>query len=706
MFYSAIHGALASRPLCSVGAIATVLLLSVPALADDADSLDTIIVTGTKSGFGEKSGIPLDRMPQSVQVLDADDIIERGARSIEDALRAVPSATVARSRIGGFGGNTLRIRGFAAQQIRNGMFQRFYDGTDPSALSNVARIEVLKGPSAVLYGQSGVGGIVSIITKQPTEEFGGYVALTGGSFDQKQATIDVGGRITDTLGIRLTGEIERSGSFTDFLDVDRENLALTLAWQPSERVSTHLVAEYLHRKTLNNPGLPTVGTIISNGVATVDRSTFLGEPDYSLQENHAPLVQFWADVAMGGSWTLTPRLQYSEWNNKGRSTTLLPPSQDDPTLIPRVGRNAGENDKFYLAQLDLAGTAQSFGIEHRLLFGVEYNHDQVPFRMSATVPCGIGPIDALDPAYGCGAPTGNFGFVSEAVLDGFSFYAQDQIALTPAWDVLAGIRHSVSDNHNYFNGSPSGYAELSNTSWQLGTTFALGSGLSLFGGYNTGYDLGAVTGLRSTDGSAFQPETSDQAEAGLRLSRDTVQASLSAFRMRRNDIGVPDPDNLGFQIQEGQFRVQGVEFEGEWSPMPGWWLQGGYAYLDANVTRSTDPAIDGARLAETPKHSATAATRLSLGPVELRAAANYVGARKMVNGGTVTLPDYVTADLGAGTEFGPIRLDATLTNIFDETYYYSDNLSRYSLGTEDRVLPGEPRTFSLRVAYRFGGDRS
>jgi TonB-dependent siderophore receptor len=693
-------------------ASAASMLAAIPALAEDHDPgvlVDQLIVTGTKTGdFGAKSGIPLDKLPQSVQVIDEDDIIARGARGLEDALRAVPSATVARSRVGGFGGNTLRIRGFAAQQIRNGVFQRFYDSTDPSALSNVERIEVLKGPSGVLYGQSGLGGIVSIITKQPTDAFKGSVALTGGSFDQKMTTIDFGGPISSTLGVRLTGEIERSGSFVDYLDVDRENLGLALAWKPTDRISAHLVAEYLHRKTLGNPGLPTVGTVISNGVATVDRSTFLGEPSYSLQENHAPLIQGWVDFKLNNTWTLTPRLQYNEWNNATHSTTLSPPLAAQPTIIPRVGRSAGEQDRFYVAQLDLAGAMTLGGVQHKVLVGVEYNNDKVPFRMQGAVACGIGPIDAMNPVYGCGAPTTNFGFLSTAKLEGYALYAQDQIALTPAWNVVAGIRHSEAKNDNLFStaffSSPNS-ADLSNTSWQLGTTYALGAGVSLFGGYNTGYDLGAVTGSRKFDGTPFKPETSDQAEVGVRLTRDNLRASLSAFQVRRDNVGVPDPANFGFQVQEGQFRVRGVELEGQWSPTPGWWLQGGYAYLDGEVSKTTDPALRGAQLAETPKNTITAATRVAVGQVEIRAAGNYVGARKMINGGTVTLPDYVTFDLGAGVELGQVRLDAVVTNLFDETYYYSDNLSRYSLGTEDRVLPGEPRTFSLRVSYNFGAGR-
>lgn len=371
-----------------------------------------------------------------------------------------------------------------------------------------------------------------------------------------------------------------------------------------------------------------------------------------------------------------------------------------------MGRNAGEQDKFYVAQLDLAGELKTGPLTHKLLFGMEYNHDDVPFGMEATVPCGIGSIDALDPVYGCGPATSNFGFLAQAKLEGVAFYAQDQIALSDAWNVVAGIRHSRSTNDNIFTTAFSSSAntmKLRNTSWQLGTTYALGGGVFLFGGYNTGYDLGAVTGNRKFDGTPFKPETSDQAEVGVRVVQGTIRASLSAFRIRRNKVGVGDPANIGFQVQDGQFRTRGVELEGEWSPASGWWLQGGYAYLDAEVAKSSDQVLVGRRLAETPKHALTGATHLSIGTVEFRAAGNYVDQRKAVNAGSLTLPVYATFDLGAGTQLGAMRIDASLTNVFDKTYYFTDNASRYSLNTENRVLVGEPRTLSVRVSYGFGG---
>jgi iron complex outermembrane receptor protein len=281
--------------LRATSACALTFVLAIPALAED-EQKETIVVTGTKSEFGEKSGIALEKLPQSVQVISSEDIIARGATSVGDLLRAVPSANVGNSRVSRYQSFSLNVRGFLVDQMRNGIRQRYYEDVDASALSNVDKVEVLKGPSAVLYGQSAVGGIVSIITKKPTDSFAASGAITLGAFNQKVATLDMGGPVSETLGIRITGEIERSGTFVDFQDIDRENLAVTFNWRPSDYVSAYLVAEYVERRTLSNPGLPVVGTVTSNGVARISRKAFLAEPEFASLKADSPLLQAWVDV--------------------------------------------------------------------------------------------------------------------------------------------------------------------------------------------------------------------------------------------------------------------------------------------------------------------------------------------------------------------------------------------------------------------------
>jgi iron complex outermembrane receptor protein len=177
-----------------------IIATPLPALAETAapdDQSTDIVVTGTKSGdFGGKSGIPIERLPQSVQIITADEITKRGATSIADILRTVPSASIGNSRVSRYQSFSLNVRGFLLDQMRNGIRQRYYEDVDASALSNIERVEILKGPSAVLYGQSAVGGIASIITKQPTAEWAGSASFTIGSFDQRvEWMVDLFGRL-------------------------------------------------------------------------------------------------------------------------------------------------------------------------------------------------------------------------------------------------------------------------------------------------------------------------------------------------------------------------------------------------------------------------------------------------------------------------------------------------------------------------------
>jgi iron complex outermembrane receptor protein len=672
--------------------------LSSPAFADEADvtAAETIIVTGARAGdFGVKSGIPLERVPQSVQLLDEQELIDRGVRSVGDALRAVPSANVGGSRVSRYQSFSLKIRGFLADQMRNGIRQRYFEDIDASALSNVERIEVLKGPSAVLFGQSAVGGLISVITKQPTDSFEASGALTGGSFGQKMATVDVGGPVSGTLGVRLTGEIERSGTFVDHQDMDRENVGLSLAWRPSESVSAHVVAEYLRRTTANNPGLPVVGTIVSNGVGTVPRGQFLGEPNFTDLVADGILLQAWADIRINEDWTLTPRFQVNQFNTSLDQIRLLAPVAGAPTKIQRNGRRGREDDAYYIGQMDVSGRFNTGRIEHKLLLGVEYSSENPTFRQHDIVPGGVPPIDSLNPVYAFATsdPQLAFTFYSQGNVNGFAFYGQDQIALTESWSVVAGVRHSLFDYDNRRNGVRNADS-ISNTSWQLGTSYVLGGGFSLYGGYNSGFDLEPVVGSRSKDGTPFKPETSDQVEAGLRLVRDNFRGSVSLFRIRRNNVATTDPNDPDYQVQEGQLRTQGVELEGEWTVLPGWWLQGGYAHIDGRVTRNNTPGLENAWMGDTPKNTATLSTRVRVGPVELRGGAYYVGERALVNGSKIILDDYLLFDLGAGARFGNLSIDAALSNLLDKTYYTAN-------GGANFVYPGDPRMLSVRVGYRF-----
>ncbi|HZF45069.1 MAG TPA: TonB-dependent siderophore receptor, partial [Sphingomonadaceae bacterium] len=602
--------------------------------AQESAADDDIIVTGNKlSGdFGAKSGIPIERVPQSVQIVTAEEIIEQGAQSIGDLLRNVPSANAGYSRVGAYQSFSLKVRGFLADQMRNGIRQRYYEDVDASALSNIERVEVLKGPSGVLYGQSAVGGIVSIITKQPMEEGAASMAVTLGSYDQKVLTLDATTGLAPGLAIRVTGEMEQSGTFVEYQDLDRLNAGLSIAWNPAHNVSAHLVTEYVERDTKRHPGLPIPGTVQSNGVRDVDLGLNLGEPAVDRQKAHAPLVQFWVDLGLGGGWTVTPRFQYQEFNTLFTQIRLRAP-QADLTTITRNGRQGHENDDYYIAQLDLTGSLKTGPITHKLLAGFEYSWERGRFTQSNLTK--VTPIDVLNPVYNydTAVPTSTFAFDNFYNIDGQALYLQDQIDLTSNWNLIGAVRHSWIDaSSGDIGGAPSAQAATSNTIWQVGTTYKLSEALSVYAGYNTGFDVESSAGARAADGKPLKPEESNQAEIGLRLRSGTFRGSVSAFQIQRVNALTTDPLNPDFSINVGKQRVRGVEVEGEWQPLPWWTVNAGYAYLDGEIVKSND-GDQGKRIGDVPEHSITLHTNLTVPGTQLtlRGGLNHVSGRVLVN---------------------------------------------------------------------------
>ena len=666
--------------------------------AAEAPATERITVTGQKAEetFGGNSGIPLSRLPQSVQVISAEELTRQGIQSVGDALRDVPGANTGNSRVARYQSFSLKVRGFLADQMRNGLRQRYYEDIDASALSNIERIDVLKGPSSVLYGHSAVGGVISQVTKRPQAGFGGELALAVGNDRRRQASFDVTGALDaeGRLTARLTGEVERSGTFVDFQDMKRNNVALNLGWRLSPDLQAHGVIEYIERHTLGNPGLPVDGTVQLDRTAALPRSLYLGEPRQSPLNASAPLVQLWADWALGGGWTLTPRLQYQEFNSDFTQIRVRAMGDDGFTLA-RNGRVGAEDDNYQIAQLDLNGTWRAGGLTHHLLAGLEWNDEHSTFHQENLT--NVGTIDVRRPVYtyiGGVRPAATFAFDLVGDVSGTAVYLQDRLVLSPAWEVLLGARHGRYRTHSVFNGDVVD-DRIAFSSWQLGSTYTVAPGWTVFGGWNTGLDLESVAGARDANGDPFQPERSDQIELGLRVAQGAWRGSAALFQIRRTDALTTDPLNPDFQVQTGQQRVRGLELEGEWRFAAGWRLQGGYAWMKGEVTRSNDGDV-GAELGDTPRHSATlnVAWQLPGSGWELRAGANHVGARRLTTGSTVRLPAYQLLDLAAHWQQGPWGVDLTLNNVLDKRYFTAT-------GNAFGVYPGDPRQIGLRVARSF-----
>jgi iron complex outermembrane receptor protein len=649
--------------------------------------------------LGGKFEAELMRIPQGVQVVNDKVIRDQGAVDIGDVLRNIPSANVGNTRLAPFASFSWTLRGFDAGVNRNGFRQLYFEDVDQSALWNIERIDVIKGPSSSLFGQEGLGGTINLVTKMPHRQFAAEVRGAYGEDDYAVGQFDVTGPLAagGALSGRITGEIERSGSFVDFQDIDRSNIAMSALWDDGGKARYFVNLEYYERRSLSYPGLPVTGTIIGNGVAQVAREAYLGEPGGDYLDTSSPILQAWAEFDLTPQWTLSPRFQYYHFNVHQQQMRLRAADPLDPTVITRTGRfDFHENDHEYTVQLELRGKVETGPLRHQLLIGgqvAEFDDEGDWFDFDAPPS-----IDALNPTYQTGPlAVDPFKITFSNLVKNRELYLQDLISVTSKLDIMGGVRGTSIEADSEFLGDVVSH-ESDHVGYNIGATYRLLSPLSLFAGYATSLDIENVLGSISRDGTPFEPEESAQVEAGVKWELVSgLSGTASFFHITRENVGTTDPVDPDFTIQVGEQRVQGAEIELAWDIDDNWHIQGGYAYLDGEITESND-GDQGNRIEDVAEHQVNFWGRylFTSGPLSglsLGVGANYVGERAGDNANSFDLPAYTTVDLRAAYTWHNLTAEIVASNLLDEEYYTQNNSTA--------VYAGDPRMVFGRIGVRF-----
>lgn len=686
-----------------------------------ASRSENLLITDTveKVVFGDKSGIPVEEFPQAIQLISQSDLLNMNAIALGDILGAVSSADPGPPRESTYQGFAFRVRGFTAYPVYNGVYQRYFFNVDPSSLSNVEDVQIVKGPSGVLLGQGEVGGAMNITTKRPQHDYAGTVTVIGGSFDQAAGAFDVTGPLPGLSNVyfRATGEVERSGSFVRYLPINRDDGAFSLDWDHSSKFALHFVGEYQERDTFRNPGLPIIGTVISNGVGRIPSSTYLGDPATDGDPGHnnftatGVLLQAWAPIRLNDTWTLTPRVSYSTFTGLYSEINLAAVAANLIT-VNRTGRYDEERHHYPIEQVDLSGAVKALGLKHHVTIGTQNNLFRVNY-FQQNMPS-VPSINTLDPYPTYGTVANGPYPLNQVVLnnyDSWAVYAQDRIDLTERWNLIVGARGDWYFDHHSLAPDYVTPPTILNTTfdhgtYQIGSSYALYRGWSLFGGYATGFNIESTVNTLTWNGIPLSPENSWQGEGGIRLTEGPVNLSASAFQINKTNAVTADPLHAGYSINDGDVRGRGAEIEAKLRLAKAWFADGGYTYENARIIKSNSGNL-GFETADTPRNRADVLLRYApLGlPIQLRGGLNFVGNRAFLDtanvtegpgllGNNVRLPQYTTVNLGATYTVRRARFDLNVRNIANRTYYTKD------FGSYD-VIPGTPREFSLRMTYRF-----
>lgn len=688
----------------------------VSGVADGSTQLETITVDGqnawgtvdgiiaTGNATGTKTDTPLLETPQSVSVITRDRIDRQGANRLDETLRY--SAGV-RSDYGGavVAADNIFVRGQFANTyldgLRNTPFSYF--GIMAAEPYSLERVEVLKGPVSVLYGQNQPGGMINSISKRPTDYARGEVQASLGTLDHKQAAFDVSGPLNEegTLLGRFVGLGRDADGNVEYTDDDRILVAPSLTFKPDEGTYLTLLGSYQRNNALavtNYPWAAVNGTS-PFGIMPMDR--FL-EPGFDMETQEQINLGYEFYHEFNEDWSFKQNVRYSNFDNQenylARNSGLLySPVTGGDTAIARNWQLRHAYGDTLGIDNQLNGKFETGRFGHNVLVGFDYAWSQA----TRNEKWGTGPRieNIFNPTYGSPIDfsTWNSWVNGKTTTNQFGLYAQDQIEYDN-WRLTLGLRQDwvsakVEDLWNGDAGTagqPKSATALQDSDWsaltgRAGLTYVFDNGIAPYVSYAESFN--PMVG-EDRFGKAFEPEQSEQYEVGVKFQPDGWDGffTVSAFDLRRVNVTTADPVDITKSAQIGEVRSRGLEFEAAAQLGNGFSLIGSYTYLKSDVVKET-PQVGydtrGKELIRVPNHMASLWLDYEVqdGPLEglgVGGGVRYTGSSWGDALNTFKVPSYTLVDAALTYDFGKrnpelkgLTANLNVTNLFDKHYVAS-----------------------------------
>jgi iron complex outermembrane recepter protein len=644
-----------------------------------------------------RADIPLRDTPQSIQVITQQTIQDQNAITAETAVRNVSGVTVPNTS--GGRAEDFTIRGFTSSgnTYRDGIRNDFNSNRAHAELSNVERIEVLKGPASILYGRLDPSGVVNYVTKKPRTDRYYSFQTTVGSFGLVRPQIDLGGAFNEskTILYRFNGAYERNKTFRDFNERERFFAAPALTFVLGDKTSLNFEAEALKGTGLIDRGLIAVGT----GVAPIPISTYLGDPaiPYKYQQARASLALshfFTPDVNLRSAF----RVNFNKANYDSRQPRVL--AADNRTLS-LSNNDADQSLQTFYWQTDLNWKFNAGGIRHNVVAGTDLSYESFA---SQTLTSANRNIDIYNPVYNFAPAPFALAGLFKNIGRSAGVYAQNLIALRDDLKLLVGGRfdYYYQNNDNRFRRTVTQSYSRAFTP-RVGIVYQPVEPVSVYASYSRSFQ--PINGANFF-GEPFVPETGEQYEAGVKFDflKRRLSATAAVFQIVKANVLATDPNDPRNTVQIGEQRSRGFELDLNAQPVRGWNAILTYAFTDAVITNDTtrnaagEFFLVGNQLQGTPRQTGSFWTSYEFdkgAPRGFGAGAGIflVGRRFGDNSHTFTVPGYGRVDTAVfykiySKEKLRYRVAFNLNNVFDKLYY-SGVRGRYS------IEPGAPRNGQL-----------
>ncbi len=660
----------------------------------------TITVT-EKAGYrtsatttATKTATELLNIPQSISVINLEQMRDQGMMSMADVVRYIPGIGMAQGE-GHRDAPILRGNASTADFFVNGVRDDVQYYRD---LYNLERVEALKGPNAMMFGRGGGGGVLNRVTKEAGFTPFRELTLQGGSFGNKRVMADFDQPLNRIAAFRLNSMFEDSDSFRQYGNLRRYGVSPTLTLLPTQSTKVRLSYEFFHDGRVVDRGVPSYRGVPS----TAERSVFFGNPDQSRAHADVHLGSAIVEQQLGG-WNLRNQTLFGAYD-KFYGNVLPGAVNGDQSLVSLSGYDNSTQRNNLFNQTDVVRNLKTGSMRHTLLIGAELGRQTTDnFRNTG---------------YFNNATTLNVPFLNPTIFTPFQFrqsatdannsvrntvsaaYVQDQLELSRYVQIVTGLRVDRFDL-NFLNHRNDGRLRRVDNmvSPRAGVVIKPVTSVSLYGNYSVSFLPSAGDQFASLTASSqtLKPEKFTNYEIGAKwdLARG-LSLSSAVYLLDRTNTSAVDPNNPALIVQTGTQRSKGLElgFNGKLSKI--WTIAGGYARQDAVLRSATTSGLAGARVPQVPEHTFSLWNHYRILP-RLGAGLGLIHQADMFAAidNSVRLPAFTRVDAAVFYSLTEkLRMQANLENLFDARYYASAN-------GNNNISPGAKRAIRIGLNVRF-----
>jgi len=674
-------------------------------IQDPTTTLEPSVIRGANEIENEvtafKTGTALKDIPQSLTIFTAEEIEKRGLTSLADIVDYTPGLTNSQ---GEGHRDAIVFRGVRSTA------DFFLDGVRDDvqyyrSLYNLEKVEVLRGPSALHFGRGGTGGVINRVTKKAIvgENFGSLNTSID-TFGAHSVALDYNFQINDKAALRINSSFESLNNHRDFFDGERFGFNPTFTYEISPDTTFNLSYEYAKHQRFIDRGIP------SGDDGEPERSvatTVFGDSNLNTTELEAHIFRARLEHAFSENWKGSVTGTFANYNKL--YSNFFASDFDNATNQVEIDGYVDTTDRQrFTISGDLIGEFNTGSVGHKLILGGEYirtssdqdrlnnvfasNGDDQQFFDAANFRLTNGVVIG---ANGTVIDTGSFtdpNDDTEVTIDAFSFFLQDEIAITKKLDLILGARFDSFniDVINNLNGT-----DLSNTdeeiSPRLGIVYKPTERLSLYGSFTESFLPRSGEQFSDIDDGldALDADTFSNLEFGLKWNiTDNLGITLSAFQIEQESAVVSDADAGLLSIIESE--VEGFEFQLEGYITDKWYIAAGYSYLEGDQVGGD---TDGLRVRELPRHSASIWNRYQVNnKLNIGLGIVYQDESFSDNANTVTLPDFVRVDAAVIYDVSDsLRLQLNVENLTDINYFPNSH-------TANNITVGKPINATLSIS--------